>query len=127
MGEKSEKYEKAEKVGAPPTTDPMSYLFWGLIIIAAGVALFLERLDVVRSWWWTFVLLAGVVLVLNSVTRAVSDRRRFSKGRATWGILMIAAGLIFEFGERMVEDVGFPLFIILLGVLVVVWGIWRSL
>jgi hypothetical protein len=40
---------------------------------------------------------------------------------------MIAAGLIFEFGERMIEDVGFPLFIILLGVLVVVWGIWRAL
>lgn len=132
MGEKSEKWkeERWEEKWKEKTreVDSMSYLFWGLIVIAVGASMFLERQELVSSWWWTFVFFAGVILLLDSAVRSATGRRRgLSRGRITWGVVMIAAGLFFEIGETIAGDLGFPFFLILVGILVIIWGASRAL
>lgn len=104
-GEKDEKEEEKEQEKQEKSweekwrRDPLNVLTWALVIAWGGVVLILESQGIgTRLWggngWAAFFAGAGVLLLLNTLIRAVSPAyRRRVTGGAILGVIFLAIGL----------------------------------
>lgn len=116
--EKSEqKHGETEESRWRRHRDPMSGLFWGLILILLGVVFFLSS----QGWfpigeWWQYLLIGlGVIFLIESLVRYANPtyhRPRF--GRFVAGLVLIFVGLAFLLGFGK----WWPLILIVIGLAV---------
>jgi len=115
---KGEKGEVFEKRGG----DPLSYIFWGLLIMVFGATLYLERIGYIKSWWWFFVAGVGGIFLLDALIRSRLPRyHRPVKGRALFGLFLILIASFFIAWE----EIGWPLILILMGIFIVIHGLFK--
>lgn len=74
-------------------------IFWGVLLILAGIFLLLARLDILRlpvSTIWVFFALVGIIFIFNFVTNV----------RQMWwsiipGLFLVALSMVIGFGENL--------------------------
>lgn len=127
--EKEEREEREEKAYEEKwARDPLGAVFWGLILILAGIFLFAAT----QGWilwenWWAWLLLGvGVLVIVEGLVRwAMPAYRRPLGGRLFWGAIMIAVGL----GGVLGLENWWPLILIAIGVVILVQALvgrtWR--
>jgi len=105
--------------------DPFSALFFGLIVISAGVFLLMAARGIIE-WgdWWAYLFLAiGCILIIDAFARyAVPARRRPIFGKVFFGLILICIGGSNIYG---LEE-WWPLILIIVGVLIIVYGMTRT-
>jgi hypothetical protein len=121
-----EKEEKEEKENEEKfRRSPFATLFLGLIVILAGVFLFLATQGYIEwgDWWAYFLLSVGFVLIIDVFARQiVPEYRRPIFGRLIGGLVLICIGAGNIYGLRG----WWPLIIIAMGILILVHGWQRS-
>jgi hypothetical protein len=121
-GEKHEKNEKAEKGGGGGMLGPV---VGGLVIIWLGTTFYLEQNGYLASdiWWAYFLSGIGVILILEGVV--IYSRGHIGLGPVVGGAVLLFAGVSsiatsnFRFQTQL-----WPLFLVGIGVLVLVGGIF---
>ena len=105
--------------------DPFSALFFGLIVISAGVFLLLAARGIIE-WgdWWAYLFLAmGCILIIDAFARyAVPAHRRPIFGKVFFGLILICIGGSNIYG---LEE-WWTLILIIVGVLIIVYGMTRT-
>lgn len=113
--EEKEEEEKTEKWAR----DPIGAIFWGLVLIVAGVFLFAATQGWIlweNVWAW-FLLGLGVVLILEGLVRwAMPAYRRPLGGRLVGGAILIAIGLGGVLGVKE----WWPLILIAIGLTILI-------
>ena len=131
--EKDEKDEKDEKgrhekgeggMEEKWRRDPLSGIFFGLIVIGVGIILLLGvRGNIDWDDWWAYLLVViGCVFIIEALVRyAMPAYRRPMFGRLLIGLVLVAIGAssIYAFGEW------WPLIVIVVGVAILLFGIAR--
>lgn len=119
-GERGEKDEKDEKW----RRDPLSAIFFGLLVVFVGLFLLLASLDVIR-WdeWWAYLLLAiGAVFLIEAFIRyAMPAYRRPMFGRVLIGLILVAIGA----GNIARLEEWWALVVVVVGVAILGYGIRR--
>ncbi|MDY6893610.1 MAG: hypothetical protein SVO26_07885 [Chloroflexota bacterium] len=106
--------------------DPLSGIFFGLIVVLVGVFLALASMNII-SWaiWWAYLLAGvGVVLIVEAIIRYASPtQRRPVFVRLLVGLILIAIG-----GSNIAGlENWWPLLIIIVGAAIVLYGITRAM
>ncbi|MGD2249351.1 MAG: hypothetical protein PVF58_13165 [Candidatus Methanofastidiosia archaeon] len=103
--------------------DPLGGVMFGLIlIIAASIYIFKDRLTV-EPWWALIIAAIGCVLLLEALVRSVkAEYRRPSLGKAVWGIIFIAVGMGIVYGFEEF----WPVIIIVAGVIILLYYLRQS-
>ncbi len=104
--------------------DGASGVFVGLILILLGVLFFLDNQGVVPSGrWWQFFLtgLGGIFLIEALVRWLQKDPAEAIKGRVIAGVVLAGIGVAFIIGASN----WWPLILIVVGVVVILGGLWR--
>lgn len=125
-GEKEEKEEKDEKdrggLEEKWRRDPLSAIFFGLIVVAFGLFLLFAALEYV-PWedWWAYLLMAiGAVLLIEAFVRySMPAYRRPVFGRLLVGLVLICIGVVSVSGWAA----WWPLVVVAIGVAILVFGI----
>lgn len=103
--------------------DPFSAVFFGLIIILAGVLWFLNAQNYIAEWWPWFLIGLGSILILERLIRNTSPAyRRPMFGRTLFGAILICVGIAFIYGLTT----WWPLVVIAIGVAIIILGISRG-
>ncbi len=131
--EKEEKEEEKEEEKAEKSWDekwrrnPLSALVWAIILIWAGLVLLasnlglLARYERVDAWGFIFIG-AGVIIFLEVVLRLlVPQYRRPVTGSLILAVILLAIG----FGNLLSWGLVWPLALIVIGVAIVLAGIYR--
>lgn len=121
-GEKDEKDEKDEKW----RRDPLSAIFFGLLVVFVGLFLLLASVDVIR-WgeWWAYLLLAiGAVLLIEVLVRhAMPAYRRPMFSRVLIGLILLCIGA----ANIANLETWWPVPVIVVGVAILFYGIQRAI
>jgi len=103
--------------------DPFSAIFFGLILILAGVLWFLGAQNHLTDWWPWFLVGLGVILILERLIRYTSPAyRRPMFGRMLFGVILICIGASFIYGL----NTWWPLIPIVIGAAIIIYGISRA-
>jgi len=123
-GEKDEKqHEKDEK----NTRDPLSGLFWGLILVMVGVIYFSRNAGLLpEATWWAYIVLGlGIVFLLEAVVRwAMPEHRYGAWGRVIPGVILLLVGLWFIYGAAI--GTWWPIILIAIGAILVLGAVFRG-
>jgi ABC-type nickel/cobalt efflux system permease component RcnA len=119
--------EKEEEQGIEEKwrKDPFSALTLGLIVILAGVLLFLAYQEIIEweGWWAYFLLGIGCVIIITALARYASPpHRRPIFGKVCLGLILICIGSVNIYG---LEE-WWPLIIIVVGILIIIYGMTRA-
>jgi hypothetical protein len=119
MSEERRLHEKEEKA----RTDPLRYLFFGLVVVALGVTLYLGQIGRITQWLWYFVVGLGCVFLVDVALRsAIPEYRRPTIGRVIAGLFFIVLGTAFIY-----DYWNWALMIVIIGILIAVYGIYRTM
>ena len=103
--------------------DPLSAVFFGLIVILAGVLWFLSTQNYITEWWPWFLVGLGSIFILERLIRYSSPGyRRPMFGRILVGVILICIGISFLYGL----DVWWPLIVVVVGAAIIIYGITRA-
>ena len=105
--------------------DPFSALFFGLIVILAGVFLLLAARDIIEwgDWWAYFFLGIGCILIIEAFARYASPaHRRPIFGKVFLGLILVCIGGSNIYG---LEE-WWPLTLIVVGILIIIYGMTRT-
>lgn len=105
--------------------DPISSIFWGLILVVLGGSLYLSARGLVGwgAWWAYFLLGLGCIFVIEWVLRlAMPAYRRAGMGKLVTGLILACIGAANIFSLRP----WWPLILVVLGIVVVISGIRRA-
>ena len=97
----------------------LTRIIMGLLIVAVGLSFLLTNLNIlpfsvaIGDWWPVFVIVAGVIILLNDLKNYL------------WALLVIALGVIFQLNQFDVIDVNpwqlfWPAVIIVVGLSVII-------
>jgi asparagine N-glycosylation enzyme membrane subunit Stt3 len=96
----------------------------GVFLLLLGVLLFLANQGIL-GWdkWWQFLIIGiGIILLVDSLIRYQKDSARGVRiGRLITAIILIGVGIAFLVGNAT----WWPLIIILVGVVIIVSGLFR--
>lgn len=131
MAKKWDEHEEkgGESVEEKWQRDPLSKIFFGLILVLLGLLLFLELQDLLQDilieapWWAYFLLGLGILFLLEVIVRATRpEYRRPYQGKLIAGVILAAIGIanIYDIREW------WPLIIIIAGLLIIFLGFQRS-
>ena len=102
----------------------LSGISGGVFLVLLGVLLFLATRDVL-AWdrWWQFLIVGiGVIFLADGLLRYRRENAtEFRVGRLIAGIILIGVGVAFLLGSI----VWWPLVIILIGVAIIIGGVFR--
>ena len=123
-GRKGGKHEEKEAEGLQEKwrRDPVSGLFFGLILVLLGVVFFLSTQDWISrdDWWKYFITGLGIIFLIEVLVRYTRPAyRRPVFGRVIAGLILICVGLAFIGGLGN----WWPLILIIVG-LVIVFNFW---
>ena len=103
--------------------DPMSGVFFGLIIILAGALWFLNAQNHITEWWpWFLVGLGGIFILERLIRYSSPAYRRPIFGRTLVGVILICIGVSSLYGL----ETWWPLIVIVVGAAVVIFAISRG-
>ena len=126
-GEKEEKEDEKSEKDEKWVRDPLGGVVWALILIAAGVVLLLESVNLV-NWdalggaWNAIFAAAGLILLLEVVVRlAMPAYRRSVTGTLVLACVLLAIGLGGLLGWASV----WAAFLIVLGLAMILGGVLR--
>lgn len=93
----------------------LARIITGLVILAVGIAAFLDALNVINFWqhfgtWWPLALIAAGVLTF------INDFRNF-----VWAIAMVVLGVLFQL--RTLDVVDFNIFALIWPVIIIAIGV----
>ena len=130
--EKDEKDEKGRPVedgrhrdekGEKFHRDPLSGVFFGLIIILVGVLWLLNTQDHITGWWPWFLVGLGSIFILERLIRYITPAyRRPMFSRILIGVILICIGASFIFGL----EAWWPLIVIVIGAAITIYWINRA-
>lgn len=126
-GEKEEKEDEKSEKDEKWVRDPLGGAIWALILIAAGVILLLESVnlvywDALGGAWSVIFVAAGLILLLEVFLRLVMPAyRRPVTGTLVFACVLLAIGLGSSFGWAAV----WAAFLIVLGLAMILGGVLR--
>jgi hypothetical protein len=122
----NEHYEEEEpRIEKKRGKDLHSTLFFGLVVILAGVLLFLKFQGILEwgDWWAYFLLGTGCILMIDAIVSCASHtHRKLIFGKVFWGLILICIGACKAYGLKG----WWPLLIVVVGVLIIVSGFERA-
>jgi len=116
--------EHEEHIGEKWQRDPFSAIFFGLIVLTAGILFLLATQDYIYwgDWWAYFLLCLGAILIIETFVRwAAPAYRRPGAGRIIIGLVLIAIG-----AASITTKVIWPWIIIIVGVAIIFFGLIRA-
>jgi len=123
---KEEKDEKGEGMEEKWRRDPLSAIFFGLLLVVVGLFLLLASMDVI-SWsqWWAFLLLGiGAILIIEALVRyAMPAYRRPMFVRVLIGLILVSIGA----GHIAGLEEWWALVVVVVGVAILGYGIQRAI
>jgi len=124
--EKDEKDEKGEGIEEKWRRDPLSAIFFGLLILVVGLFLLLAAMNVI-AWgeWWAFLLLGiGAVLIIEALVRyAMPAYRRPIFARMFIGLILLCIGA----ANIANLETWWPVAVIVVGLAILAYGIQRAI
>jgi PAS domain S-box-containing protein len=81
--------------------DPLSGLFWGLLLVLMGFLFFAQGREWITgvTWWQALIIGLGAVFILDAFFHYLNpSSRSYALGRLVPGIFLLAIGLAFLFG-----------------------------
>lgn len=120
--ERNEK-EHDEGVGEKWRRDPFSAIFFGLIVLSAGILFLLAAQDYIwwSEWWMYFLICLGAILIIETFVRwSVPVYRKPSAGRIIIGLVLIVIG-----AASLTTRVVWPWIIIIVAIAIIIFGVTR--
>jgi len=127
LNEKDEKDEKQHEKDEKHTRDPLSGIFWGLILIMIGAIYFAHNQGYLpeASWWAYVVLGIGIVFLLEALIRGVMPEYRGGAwGRVVPGLILTMLGLYFIYGFAI--GTWWPVILIVVGLIIIIGALFRG-
>jgi len=115
--------ERGEHVGEKWRRDPFSAIFFGLIVLTAGILFLLATQGYIYwgDWWAYFLLCLGAILIIETFVRwTVPAYRKPGAGRIIIGLVLIVIG-----AASLTTQIIWPWIIILLGIAIILFGLTR--
>jgi hypothetical protein len=126
-GEKDEKDEKQHEKDEKHTRDPLSGIFWGLILIMIGAIYFAHSQNYLQEAdWWDYVVLGlGIVFLLEAFIRGVMPEYRGGAwGRVVPGLILTLVGLYLIYGLAI--GTWWPIILIAAGLIIILGALVRG-
>ena len=121
----NEYYDEERVIEKKTAVDTHSTLFFGLVVILAGILLFL-KFQGIMGWgdWWTYFLLGtGCIIMLDAmVSYASRAKKKLVSGKVFWGLILICVGACKAYGL----EGWWPLLIVVMGILIIVSGFEKA-
>jgi hypothetical protein len=88
-----EKIEPKRRL-AKSTSDRFAGVLFGLVLIVGGFLIFADNRGWLEaSWFWWFLMIAGIVLLLESLIRSFTNQSQpYSRSRMIWGAVLFGLG-----------------------------------
>lgn len=112
-----------EHVGEKWQRDPFSAIFFGIIVLTAGILFLLATQGYIYwgDWWAYFLICLGGILIIEAFVRwATPAYRRPGAGRVIIGLVLIAIG-----AASITTRVIWPWIIIIVGIAIIFFGITK--
>jgi len=120
---RQQRSEKDEK----HTRDPLSGIFWGLILIMIGAIYFAHNQGYLpEANWWAYVVLGlGIVFLLEAFVRGVMPEYRGGAwGRVVPGLILTLVGLYLIYGLAI--GTWWPIILIAVGLVIILGALVRG-
>jgi fatty acid desaturase len=121
--ERNEK-DHDEGVGEKWRRDPFSAIFFGLIVLSAGILFLLAAQGYIywSDWWMYFLICLGSILIIETFVRwSVPVYRKPGAGRIIIGLVLIVIGT-----ASLTAAVIWPWIIIIVALGIIIFGITRG-
>ncbi len=125
--EKDEKDEKRHEKDEKHTRDPLSGIFWGLILIMIGAIYFAHNQGYLpeANWWAYIVLGLGIVFLLEAFVRGVMPEYRGGAwGRVVPGLILTLVGLYLIYDVAI--GTWWPIILIAVGLIIILGALIRG-
>jgi hypothetical protein len=105
--------------------NPVRVIMLALILIWGGVVALIQTTNLVTASWWNawavFLIGTGVILLIKAAFRARPEHRRPVGGTIIIGLILIGVGL----GNIIGWAYGWPVILIAIGVIIILFAIFR--
>jgi len=95
----------------------LNYISLGLMILVAGLILYLVEVGSITSWWWYVLIGVGAVMLVDTALRLAMDYGG-ALPRGALGLFLLSVGLVFLYRISF----SWPLFVVIVGVALVLYG-----
>jgi len=116
--------EHDEHIGEKWRRDPFSAIFFGLIVLTAGILFLLAAQDYIywSDWWMYFLICLGAILIIETFVRwSVPAYRKPGAGRIIIGLVLIVIG-----AASLTTRVIWPWIIIIVAIAIIIFGVTRA-
>ncbi len=108
---------RLDNMGLGSVKPSLNYISLGLMILVAGLILYLVEVGSITSWWWYVLIGVGAVMLVDTALRLAMDYGG-ALPRGALGLFLLSVGLVFLYRISF----SWPLFVVIVGVALVLYG-----